>query len=52
MQARNEILKTQNLPTTLEDSDPRIKSLTPPLRQQVRARAKELLIDEEVRRRK
>ena len=51
-QARSEVLRTHNLPTTLEDSDPRIKSLTPPIRQQVRAKAKEMLIDEEVRRRK
>lgn len=40
------------LPTTLEDDDLKVKNLTPPWQDQMRAKAKELLIDEEVRRRK
>ncbi|KAI0777139.1 DnaJ-domain-containing protein [Irpex lacteus] len=51
-QARNLVLKTLNLPTTIKDDDPRLKDVVPPFRQQVRAKCKELLIDEEVRRRK
>ena len=51
-QARVAVLRDLNLPTTIEDSDPRIQKLTPPWRLQIRAKAKELLIDEEVRRRK
>lgn len=46
------MLKTLNLPTTIKDDDPRLKDAVPPFRQQVRAKSKELLIDEEVRRRK
>ncbi|KAH9935243.1 DnaJ domain-containing protein [Amylocystis lapponica] len=44
-QARHMLLKTLALPTSTQDSDPRLKQL-------VRAKSKELLIDEEVRRRK
>ena len=51
-QGRVFLLKNMNLPTTLEDSDPRLKGLTPPWKEQLRAKAKELLIEEEVRRRK
>jgi len=51
-QARTLLLKSLNLPTTIPPSDPRLKSLNPPWRQQLLAKAKELLIDEEVRRRK
>jgi len=51
-QARILILKSLTLPITLEDDDPRIKELTPPWKEQLRAKAKEMLIDEEVRRRK
>ena len=51
-QARADVLRSHGLPTTLEDSDSRVKILVPPFRQQVRAKAKEMLIEEEVRRRK
>lgn len=51
-QARVTLLKGMNLPTTLEDNDPKLKNLTPPWKQQLRAKSKELLIEEEVRRRK
>ncbi|KZT00790.1 DnaJ-domain-containing protein [Laetiporus sulphureus 93-53] len=51
-QARAVVLKSLNLPTTIPTSDPRLKNLTPSFRQQLLAKAKEFLIDEEVRRRK
>ncbi|KAI0749336.1 DnaJ-domain-containing protein [Daedaleopsis nitida] len=51
-QARAVLLKTLGLPTTAGDDDPKLKSLTPPWRQQLLAKSKEFLIDEEVRRRK
>ncbi|GJE88630.1 DnaJ-domain-containing protein [Phanerochaete sordida] len=51
-QARVTLLKEMNLPTTLEDNDSKLKGLTPPWKQQLRAKSKELLIEEEVRRRK
>lgn len=40
------------LPPTIEDSDPRLQKLTPSWKVQIRGKAKELLIEEEVRRRK
>ena len=46
------LLKTLGLPTTARDDDPKLKGLTPPWRQQLLAKSKEFLIDEEVRRRK
>ena len=51
-QARVVLLKTLGLPPTTPDDDPKLKNLTPPWRQQFLAKAKEFLIDEEVRRRK
>ncbi|KAI0091296.1 DnaJ-domain-containing protein [Irpex rosettiformis] len=51
-QARNLVLKNLNLPATIKGDDARLKDVTPPFKQQVRAKSKELLIDEEVRRRK
>ncbi|CCM01394.1 uncharacterized protein FIBRA_03445 [Fibroporia radiculosa] len=51
-QARAVLLKSLSLPTTTSNGDSRLKDLTPPWRQQLLAKAKELLIDEEVRRRK
>jgi len=51
-QARAVLLKSLLLPTTTADSDARLKNLTPPWRQQLLAKVKEFLIDEEVRRRK
>lgn len=51
-QARVILLKERQLPTSIPDDDFRLKSLTPPWKEQLRAKSKELLIDEEVRRRK
>lgn len=51
-QARAVLLKSHNLPPNTPDDDPRVKALTPPWKQQFLAKAKEMLIDEEVRRRK
>ena len=51
-QARVSLLKTLGLPNTTKDDDPKLSSLSPPWRQQMLAKSKELLIDEEVRRRK
>lgn len=51
-QARLILLKSMTLPTTVADDDPKLSGLTPPWKEQLRAKSKELLIDEEVRRRK
>ena len=51
-QARVSLLKNLGLPNTAKDDDPKLSSLSPPWRQQMLAKSKELLIDEEVRRRK
>ncbi|KDQ57094.1 hypothetical protein JAAARDRAFT_178638 [Jaapia argillacea MUCL 33604] len=51
-QARVLVLKSLSLSATTSDDDPKLKALTPPYRVQLREKSKELLIDEEVRRRK
>ncbi|KAK0204846.1 hypothetical protein DFS33DRAFT_702213 [Desarmillaria ectypa] len=51
-QARILALKALSLPASTPDSDPNLKSLNPSFKVRIRARSKELLIDEEVRRRK
>ncbi|KAM5535938.1 hypothetical protein V8D89_010378 [Ganoderma adspersum] len=51
-QARVMLLKNLGLPPTARDDDPKLKGLTPSWRQQILAKTKEFLIDEEVRRRK
>ncbi|KAK7690907.1 hypothetical protein QCA50_006010 [Cerrena zonata] len=51
-QARIVILKDLNLPTTIADNDERLREVAPPFKEQIRAKSKEMLIDEEVRRRK
>ncbi|KAK0469711.1 chaperone regulator [Desarmillaria tabescens] len=51
-QARILVLKALSLPTSTPDSDPDLKSLNPSFKVRIRAQSKELLIDEEVRRRK
>ncbi|KAF8896464.1 hypothetical protein BD779DRAFT_1496058 [Infundibulicybe gibba] len=51
-QARIMILKALTLPISTPDSDPQLKGLEPPYKFRLRAQSKELLIDEEVRRRK
>jgi len=51
-QARTMLLKEHSLPLNTTDDDPKLQSLIPPFKQQLRAKSKEVLIDEEVRRRK
>ncbi|KAJ3515429.1 hypothetical protein NLJ89_g1769 [Agrocybe chaxingu] len=51
-QARIMTLKALNLPTTTSESDPKLKDLNPSFQQRLRIQSKQLLIDEEVRRRK
>jgi len=51
-QARIVLLKSLNLPTSLTDDDDRLTELSPPWKGQVRAKSKEMLIEEELRRRK
>ena len=51
-QARILVFKEHKLPTNIDLDDERIKKLTPPFKTQVRTKSKELLIDEELRRRK
>ncbi|KIK10047.1 hypothetical protein K443DRAFT_620926 [Laccaria amethystina LaAM-08-1] len=51
-QARNMVLKALSLPTSTSDSDPRLVGIEPPYKFRLRAQSKELLIEEEVRRRK
>ena len=51
-QARLLVLKSLNLPTSTLDADPQIRTLDPPFSTQVKAQTKQLLIEEEVRRRK
>ena len=41
-----------NLPTSVTDDDARLKDLTPSWKQQLRSMSKDMLIEEEVRRRK
>ncbi|KAF8920402.1 hypothetical protein CPB85DRAFT_1211641 [Mucidula mucida] len=53
-QARTLVLKrlTPPLPASTPDNDPALRGLVPPFKVQVRAQSRELLIEEEVRRRK
>ncbi|KAL1663807.1 hypothetical protein GGF50DRAFT_102582 [Schizophyllum commune] len=51
-QARIVVLKFLSLPTNTPDNDPALTSLNPSFSARLRAQAKEMLIDEEVRRRK
>ncbi|PPQ99148.1 hypothetical protein CVT24_009338 [Panaeolus cyanescens] len=50
--ARNSLLKELNLPTSIPNSDPRLQDLNPSFKTRLRAHSKQMLIDEEVRRRK
>ncbi|KAH7097357.1 chaperone regulator [Auriculariales sp. MPI-PUGE-AT-0066] len=50
--ARSDLLKSHGIPTTVQKDDLRVISLVPPFKQQLRAKVKEMLIEEEVRRRK
>ncbi|KAI0250239.1 DnaJ-domain-containing protein [Lactifluus subvellereus] len=51
-QARSVLLKGLSLPTSTPDDHPSLRGLTPPFKAQVRQKSKELLIEEEVRRRR
>jgi DnaJ family protein C protein 8 len=51
-QARILVFKALSLPTTTLDSDPQLRGIDPPFRVRIRAQSKDLLIEEEVRRRK
>ncbi|KAG6821290.1 hypothetical protein H0H93_000150 [Arthromyces matolae] len=51
-QARLMIIKALNLPSSTTDNDPKLSGLEPPYKMRLRLQSKELLIDEEVRRRK
>ena len=51
-EARMMIFKSLSLPLTTTDSDPELRGLNPSFKVRLRAQSKELLIDEEVRRRK
>jgi DnaJ family protein C protein 8 len=51
-EARTQLLKSLSLPTSMPDDDPRIRSLAPPFKVQLRQASKTMLIEEEVQRRK
>ncbi|KAK2463434.1 hypothetical protein APHAL10511_004520 [Amanita phalloides] len=51
-QARTLVLKVLELPPSTLDSDPKLRGLDPSFRVRIRAQSKELLIEEELRRRK
>jgi DnaJ family protein C protein 8 len=51
-QARSILLKGLSLPTSTLDDHPRLKDLTPPFKTQLRQKSKEILIEEELRRRR
>ncbi|KAM6504472.1 chaperone regulator [Amanita muscaria] len=51
-QARSMVLKSLGLSTSTPESDPQLKSLNPSFRVRLRVESKELLIEEELRRRK
>ena len=46
------VLKTLTLPTSIPDDDSRLNDLDPPFKTRLRLQSKDLLIEEEVRRRK
>lgn len=48
LQARSLVLKSHNLSPSIDDDDPKVKELLPPFKTQLRAKSKELLIEEEV----
>ncbi|KAI0288029.1 DnaJ-domain-containing protein [Russula brevipes] len=51
-QARSTLLKGLSLPTSTLDDHPNLRGLTPPFKTQLRQKSKELLIEEELRRRR
>ncbi|KAJ1307358.1 hypothetical protein OPQ81_001463 [Rhizoctonia solani] len=52
LEARSQTLKANSLPSGTNDNDSRVLALVPSFKEQIRARARDILIDEEVRRRK
>ena len=51
-QARSTLLKGLSLPTSTPDDHPKLQGLTPPFKTQLRQKSKDLLIEEELRRRR
>jgi len=51
-QARSTLLKGMSLPTSTPYDHPKLRDLTPPFKAQLRQKSKELLIEEELRRRR
>ena len=51
-EARLQLLRSLGFSTSTQDDDPKLRALVPPFKVQLRAKAKDLLIEEEVRRRK
>lgn len=51
-QARYRVLKSLDLPVSTESDDPALKGLNPPFKARLKTQSKELLIEEELRRRK
>jgi len=51
-EARSTLLKGLSLPTSTPDDHPNLKGLTPPFKTQLRQKSKDLLIEEELRRRR
>jgi DnaJ homolog subfamily C member 8 len=51
-EARLQLLRSHGFSTSTQDDDPKLRTLIPPFKLQLRAKAKDLLIEEEVRRRK
>ncbi|TFY83221.1 hypothetical protein EWM64_g787 [Hericium alpestre] len=51
-QARYTVLKALGLPVTTPDDSPKLTGLKPSFKEQIRAKSKEMLIEEELRRRK
>ncbi|KAF8340571.1 uncharacterized protein EI90DRAFT_3012399 [Cantharellus anzutake] len=50
--ARTQVLKSHGIPSSVEDSDYRIQTLLPPFVEQLGLKVKELLIDDELRKRR
>lgn len=51
-EARIQLLRSLSLPTNIPDDDQRLGDLVPPFKTQLRQASKNMLIEEEVRRRK
>jgi len=51
-EARTQLLKSLSFPTNIADDDQRLKDLAPPFKSQLRQASKNVLIEEEVRRRR